>query len=120
MTRRRAPGDHARPVCSTIKCVVAVERLPKTRSGKSLRLTIKWIADGEAYPPPATIEDPPVLAEIEDALASNRRWASYRKSVLSAKTEMSWFGEGTSTFYHEMHFETDKIKCRLSVRNCRR
>ncbi len=41
-----------------------VARLPKTRSGKILRATIRKIADGEDYVAPATIEDPAVLAEI--------------------------------------------------------
>ncbi|MBN9564306.1 MAG: AMP-binding protein, partial [Alphaproteobacteria bacterium] len=45
-----------------------VARLPKTRSGKILRATIRKIADGEDYIAPATIEDPAVLAEIGTAL----------------------------------------------------
>ncbi len=43
-------------------------RLPKTRSGKILRGTIKKIADGESWTMPATIDDPAVLDEIEAAL----------------------------------------------------
>jgi propionyl-CoA synthetase len=42
-----------------------VDRLPKTRSGKILRATLRKIADGESYTAPSTIEDPTVLAEIE-------------------------------------------------------
>mgnify|MGYP000158391555 CR=1 FL=1 len=42
-----------------------VERLPKTRSGKILRATLRKIADGESYSMPSTIEDPTVLSEIE-------------------------------------------------------
>jgi propionyl-CoA synthetase len=42
--------------------------LPKTRSGKILRGTIKKIADGESWTMPATIEDPKVLDEIGAAL----------------------------------------------------
>jgi propionyl-CoA synthetase len=45
-----------------------VNRLPKTRSGKILRGTIKKIADGDQWTMPATIEDPKVLDEIETAL----------------------------------------------------
>ena len=41
-----------------------VARLPKTRSGKILRATIRKIADGEAYAVPPTIEDPAVLEEL--------------------------------------------------------
>jgi propionyl-CoA synthetase len=45
-----------------------VERLPKTRSGKILRGTMAKIADGVAYKPPATIDDPAILDEIRAAL----------------------------------------------------
>jgi propionyl-CoA synthetase len=45
-----------------------VDRLPKTRSGKILRGTIKKMADGEDYRVPATIDDPIILDEIEEAL----------------------------------------------------
>jgi len=41
-----------------------VKRLPKTRSGKILRGTIKKIADGVAYQVPATIDDSLILDEI--------------------------------------------------------
>jgi propionyl-CoA synthetase len=47
-----------------------VARLPKTRSGKILRGTIKKIADGESWTMPATIDDPAVLEEIAGALKS--------------------------------------------------
>ncbi|MEV0586662.1 propionyl-CoA synthetase [Nonomuraea sp. NPDC050310] len=50
--------------------VSVVARLPKTRSGKILRGTMRAIADGRTYRPPSTIEDPAVLAEIERALRS--------------------------------------------------
>ena len=48
-------------------CVVA--RLPKTRSGKVLRATMRAIADGRSYNAPATIDDPAILPEIARALA---------------------------------------------------
>lgn len=48
--------------------VVTVERLPKTRSGKILRKTIRQIVDGESYTIPSTIEDASVLDEITAAL----------------------------------------------------
>ena len=41
-----------------------VARLPKTRSGKILRATIRRIADGEAYTVPPTIEDASVLEDL--------------------------------------------------------
>jgi propionyl-CoA synthetase len=47
-------------------CVVA--RLPKTRSGKILRSTMRAIADTEPYKVPPTIDDPAILGEIETAL----------------------------------------------------
>jgi propionyl-CoA synthetase len=49
---------------------LVVERLPKTRSGKILRSTIRKIAAGEEYRVPSTIDDPAALGEIEVALGS--------------------------------------------------
>lgn len=46
-----------------------VKRLPKTRSGKILRAVLRKIADGQAYVPPSTLDDPAVLGEIEAVLA---------------------------------------------------
>jgi propionyl-CoA synthetase len=53
---------------ASFRLAIVVARLPKTRSGKILRGTIKKIADGEAWSMPATIEDPKVLDEIGAAL----------------------------------------------------
>jgi propionyl-CoA synthetase len=53
---------------AAFKLAITVVRLPKTRSGKILRGTIKKIADGESWTMPATIEDPKVLDEIGVAL----------------------------------------------------
>ncbi|MEP4704928.1 MAG: AMP-binding protein, partial [Hyphomicrobiales bacterium] len=53
---------------AAFKQVCTVKRLPKTRSGKILRGTIRSIADGEDYKMPATIDDPAILDEIADAL----------------------------------------------------
>ena len=53
---------------AAFKLAITVARLPKTRSGKILRGTIKKIADGDDWTMPATIEDPKVLDEIEGAL----------------------------------------------------
>jgi propionyl-CoA synthetase len=55
------------PVAS-FKAAVVVERLPKTRSGKILRGTMRRIADGDEYTTPATIDDPATLDEMGDAL----------------------------------------------------
>lgn len=46
-----------------------VPRLPKTRSGKILRATIRKIADGEPFAVPPTIDDPVILQEIQEVLA---------------------------------------------------
>jgi propionyl-CoA synthetase len=56
------------PVAS-FKTAVVVERLPKTRSGKVLRGTMKRIADRQEWRMPATIDDPAILDEITDSLA---------------------------------------------------
>ncbi|WP_147048009.1 propionyl-CoA synthetase [Methylobacterium gnaphalii] len=61
--------DEIGPVAA-FKLAVAVSRLPKTRSGKILRATMKAIADGQSYTMPPTIEDPAVLDEIGDGLKS--------------------------------------------------
>ncbi|MCP3667258.1 MAG: propionyl-CoA synthetase [Gammaproteobacteria bacterium] len=55
------------PVAAFKKAVV-VARLPKTRSGKILRGTMKKIADSQAYKMPATIDDPVILDEITERL----------------------------------------------------
>jgi propionyl-CoA synthetase len=53
---------------ATPRDILVVGRLPKTRSGKILRGTMRKIADGKEYKTPATIEDPDVLQEIATAL----------------------------------------------------
>ena len=53
---------------SAFNLVVAIDRLPKTRSGKVLRGTMAKIADGEEWSMPATIDDPVILDEIAAAL----------------------------------------------------
>jgi propionyl-CoA synthetase len=59
--------DRIGPVAS-FKTALVVAGLPKTRSGKILRGTMRKIADGEAYSMPATIDDPAALGEIQRAL----------------------------------------------------
>ena len=59
--------DQIGPV-AVFKKAAIVGRLPKTRSGKVLRATMRKIADSEDYKVPATIEDPAVLDEIAEAL----------------------------------------------------
>ncbi len=76
----RASGEIAReavalvrerigPVAS-FRTALVVPGLPKTRSGKILRGTMRKIADGENYAMPATIDDPAVLGGIGEALKS--------------------------------------------------
>ena len=59
--------DQIGPVAS-FRTATIVDRLPKTRSGKILRGTIKKIADGTEWQMPATIDDPTILDEIGAAL----------------------------------------------------
>ena len=63
--------DKLGPVAA-FKLAITVARLPKTRSGKILRGTIKKIADGEPWTMPATIDDPAILDEIAAALQHGR------------------------------------------------
>jgi propionyl-CoA synthetase len=53
---------------AAFKLAVAVGRLPKTRSGKILRGTMKKIADGDEWSVPATVDDPDIFDEIAAAL----------------------------------------------------
>jgi propionyl-CoA synthetase len=53
---------------ATPRDILVVKRLPKTRSGKILRGTMRKIADHQPFNVPATIEDPAVLDEISEAL----------------------------------------------------
>jgi propionyl-CoA synthetase len=59
--------DTIGPVAA-FKSATVVKRLPKTRSGKILRGTVKRIADGVEYTMPATIDDPATLDEMAAAL----------------------------------------------------
>ena len=62
--------DKVGPVAA-FKIAIVVKRLPKTRSGKVLRGTIRKIADKEEYKMPATIDDPAILTEITEDLIKN-------------------------------------------------
>ncbi len=63
---------------AAFKLVVTVARLPKTRSGKILRKTMRQIVDREAVQAPATIEDPACLEEIAEVVASRHIGAAGR------------------------------------------
>ncbi len=62
---------------ASFKQVTVVNRLPKTRSGKILRKTMRAIADGKAYKMPSTIEDPTVLDEIAATMRAQRIGLAY-------------------------------------------
>ena len=57
---------------AAFKTVMTVKRLPKTRSGKILRGTMRQIADGEPWRMPATIDDPVILDEITGVMNGSR------------------------------------------------
>jgi propionyl-CoA synthetase len=57
---------------AAFKIAIVVKRLPKTRSGKVLRGTVRKIADNEPYKMPATIDDPAILDEIKADLIENK------------------------------------------------
>jgi propionyl-CoA synthetase len=74
----RAPQEVVREVVQLVrerigpvaafKQATVVKRLPKTRSGKILRGTMRKIADGQTYNVPPTIDDPAILDEIAESL----------------------------------------------------
>lgn len=66
--------DQIGPVAA-FKDVVVVERLPKTRSGKTLRRNLRQIVDGVAVTAPATIEDISVLNDVVKRIERSHHWA---------------------------------------------
>ena len=56
---------------AAFKTAIVIKRLPKTRSGKVLRGTVRKIADGEDYTIPPTIDDPMIIDEIKQSLSEN-------------------------------------------------
>ena len=62
--------DKIGPVAA-FKVAIVIKRLPKTRSGKILRGTIRKIADSVEYKMPPTIDDPTILDEIKEDLIKN-------------------------------------------------
>ena len=63
--------DKIGPVAA-FKVAIIIKRLPKTRSGKILRGTIRKIADNVEYKMPPTIDDPAILEEIKQDLIDNK------------------------------------------------
>lgn len=66
---------------AVFKTVVVVKRLPKTRSGKTLRKVIRKMADGEEFKMPSTIEDPKTLDEIRENLRQMKVGVAFRDVV---------------------------------------
>jgi propionyl-CoA synthetase len=63
--------DKIGPVAA-FKVVIVIKRLPKTRSGKILRGTIRKIADNVEFKIPPTIDDPAILTEIKEDLIKHK------------------------------------------------
>ena len=57
---------------AAFKVAIVIKRLPKTRSGKILRGTIRKIADSVEYKIPHTIDDPAILNEIKEDLIKHK------------------------------------------------
>jgi propionyl-CoA synthetase len=57
---------------ASFKNAMLVKRLPKTRSGKILRKTMRKLADGEEFTIPSTIDDPAILDEIKEVLIGHK------------------------------------------------
>ena len=68
---------------AALRTVRVVPRLPKTRSGKVLRATIRKIADGQAYTVPPTIDDPAALVEITAVVAPAKAAAAGGETGMS-------------------------------------
>ncbi len=56
---------------ASLKRILVVNRLPKTRSGKILRRIMRSIVAGEEYAIPSTIDDAAILSEIADVVSSD-------------------------------------------------
>jgi len=103
--------DKIGPVAA-FKIAIVVNRLPKTRSGKILRGTMKKIADGDAWTMPATIDDPTVLSEITAALQGRLSGKILRQELRNEVRDLafaiwmrrvqageSYFGDASSDWF---------------------
>ncbi|MFD2784446.1 AMP-binding protein [Hymenobacter rubripertinctus] len=68
---------------ASFRQAAVVARLPKTRSGKILRKTLRQLADGEDFPVPSTIDDPTILDEIRVVLAFRQLGQAFEPPALS-------------------------------------
>ncbi len=55
---------------ASLRNVIVVQRLPKTRSGKILRKLLRSIVDGEKYQIPSTIDDETIIGEVTEAFTT--------------------------------------------------
>jgi len=69
---QRESGENIGAV-AYFKTVDVVPALPKTRSGKILRKTMRSIVDGQPYQVPSTIDDPAILDELQHAVQARSR-----------------------------------------------
>lgn len=58
---------------ASLKNVMVVNRLPKTRSGKILRKLIRTMLDGKEFQMPSTIDDETIVEEIQDKIRASRK-----------------------------------------------
>ncbi|MCB0486036.1 MAG: propionyl-CoA synthetase, partial [Flavobacteriaceae bacterium] len=63
---------HVIGAVASLKQVLLVKRLPKTRSGKILRKLLRSIADKEDYKIPSTIDDPAIIDEITQIFITHK------------------------------------------------
>ncbi|WP_136067635.1 propionyl-CoA synthetase [Modicisalibacter radicis] len=63
---------------ASLRQVLVVARLPKTRSGKILRKLLRNIADGESYGVPSTIDDPASLQDVHEAMVEGEVGTAHR------------------------------------------
>ena len=80
---------------AAFKVVIVIKRLPKTRSGKILRGTIRKIADNVDYKVPPTIDDPAILIEIKEDLIKNKIL-----NIWEIKQKLTEFPQDLLIFYH--------------------
>lgn len=66
---------------ASFRQATVVRRLPKTRSGKILRKTLRQLADGEDFPVPSTIDDPLILDEIRAVLSRRGVGQAFHQSI---------------------------------------
>ncbi|QDA62188.1 propionyl-CoA synthetase [Hymenobacter jejuensis] len=64
---------------ASFRNALVVKRLPKTRSGKILRKSMRQLADGEAFTMPSTIDDPAILDEIRAVLVRRQVGLAFEK-----------------------------------------